>query len=276
MKRITILLVLLSLQTLHAKEDFGRYDPNPSDEKAQTFRINLDVGYTVYLIDVTSSELSRAIDYTLYEATLGASYSWGRGSIGINTKLIIDEDQSNLTLGSVDNPLNDTASIERNEFFMYGNYVLTSAWQLNIVYKYASLEASDHYTNYWDYDTYFNYTTSGIVSSISWVPINNDHHLLWLNSGLTYTQADVEISETRNAIADDVYIDDTQNALGVKIGLGYTYKYSDLLNIRLSADWYTYDFGELNVNSHTIGGVFDKATLEESTYSVRLGVSYKF
>jgi len=270
------MIVLLIQQTLQAQEDFGRYDPNPSKQEASNLRVNVDLGYTQYLIDVTSTELSRAIDYTLYEATLGVSYNWGYLNVGLNTKLILDEDQSNLTLGSANNPLNDTADIKRHEFYLYSNYRLSPQFQINLVYRYSNLEASDHYTNFWEYDTYFKYTTNGLVSSITWVPFYSDHYILWFNSGLTYTQTDVEIFENIDGVADDAFIDDSQQALGFKVSAGYTYRYDEHINIRLSGDWYYYDFGKLDVTSHTIGDTFDKASLKEQTYSLRLGVSYKF
>jgi len=277
MKKIVVALVTLTLSSqLQAKEFTERLDKNPDSKLSDNLSASIDWGYTVYLIDVTSSELNRAIDYNVLEATLGLSYAWDWGSVGVNAKLLLGVDQSNLTLDSTDNPLNDTASIDRNEFFIYGNYNLTPNLQLNLVYKYSNLEANDLYENFKVYDTHFGYSTNGLVASLSYLAIESYHHIVWLNGGITYSQADIQIYEKIDGVADDVSIDDTQSAFGIKLGVGYTYKYSDDLDIRLTADWYSYDFGTVAVDSKVLGGTFDQATLTEQTYSVRVGVSYRF
>ncbi|MEA2027940.1 MAG: hypothetical protein U9N49_03070 [Campylobacterota bacterium] len=52
------------------------------------------------------------------------------------------------------------------------------------------------------------------------------------------------------------------------LSIGYTYRYDKHINIRLSGDWYYYDFGTLDVSSRSMGKIFDRATLEEQTYSL--------
>jgi len=242
-----------------------------------SLNINLNIGYSSYLIDVSSTELNRAIDYNVLEATMGLSYIFNNKiGVGIDTKMLLDESQSNLTIDSDEKPLNDTASLDRKEFTLYGNYFFNENSIINIFYKYSNLEANDSYDAFRHYDTTFNYTSNGLALSYVFIPINLDKHKLWLSAGGVYSSADIEIFEKIDGVEDDVFIDDTQNGFGLKLGLGYIYRFSDNLDFKITGDWYSSDFGELDVNSKVLGGVLESASLDETTYSIRVGVGYKF
>jgi len=256
----------------------NRYLKEQNATFQNSLNMTLDIGYGIYLIDVTSLEINRAIDYRVLEATIGASYSIGNGNIGINTKAIIKEKQSNISYIDTHEGLNDHATIERNDFSLFGNYYLDSSHRsiLNFVYKYYDLKASHQYKNVYDYDTHFNYTTHGLALSYIYnQPITYDGSKVVLGLGVLYSHANVEIYENINGVTHDAYIDDTQNALGVKVALGYIYRV-DNMQFKIVADWYYYDFGNLQVDSHLLNQNIGEATLQESIYSIRFGYIHKF
>ena len=273
MKKLVILLLAITFVYGDMSERFLK----DTHEKGQdSLNATFDMGYGVYLIDVTSSELSRAIDYRVLQATIGVSYSIGRGNIGISSNVVIKEKKSNLFLEDFDTPLNDEASIDRKDFSLYGNYYFNKNSLINVVYKYYSLKANDHYLNFRSYDTYFNYSSSGLAISYVYTQELNYHDSrLFFGVGGLYGNAKVEIFEKIDGVRDDVFIDDSQGALGLKLALGYIYKV-DNLKFRIMLDWQRYDFGTLDVESEFLGKTIEQATLSEESYSIRFGYIHKF
>jgi len=213
---------------------FSRDSRYPKDNNAtfvDSLNVSVDIGYGVHLIDVTSLEINRAIDYRILEATIGASYSIGNGNIGFNTKALIQEQKSNLSLVNTSRLLNDQANIEREEFSLYGNYFLDTLGRsmLNVVYRYYYLKANHRYINFNVYDTHFGYTTQGFALSYLYKqPISYEGSQIVWGAGLLYSHAKVEIFETINGALDDAYIDDSQNALGIKASLGFVYRVDNM------------------------------------------------
>ncbi|MEA2027679.1 MAG: hypothetical protein U9N49_01710 [Campylobacterota bacterium] len=274
-KLITILLFPLILFGFNLD---NRYPKEQNATFHDSLNMTLDIGYGIYLIDVTSSEINRAIDYRVLEATIGASYSIGKGNIGINTKALIKEKKSNMSYVHTHEGLNDSANIDRDDYSLFANYYLDDARRsiVNLVYKYYRLKATHQYKNVYDYDTHFNYTTQGLALSYIYnQPITYDGSKIVLGAGLLYSHANVEIFENINGERQDATIDDAQNALGVKLALGYLYRL-DNLQFKVVLDWYYYDFGNLDVYSRAEQANFSKATLQESTYAIRFGYIHKF
>jgi hypothetical protein len=254
----------------------NRYLKDANATFVDSFNVTFELGYGRYLIDVTSNELSRAIDYRVLEATIGVAMSWEAWNFGATTKAVIDERYSNLYLDNFTRPLNDTASIDRVDYSLYANYNLGESGSLNLLYKYYKLQSNDRYLNFREYDTHFNYTSQGLaLSYLHYIHIGYDGSDLVLGVGGVYSQADVEIYEIVDGNRDDVFIDDKQDAFGLRLIAGYTYRY-DNSYFTLMADWYYYDFGTLGVQSRFLNQAFEEATLTEETYSIRFGYLYKF
>lgn len=278
MKKITISIVLLTIfgfsdsQTVYENLYANKDRKNPEDATRSGFNMSTDIGYTTYLIDVTSSELSRAIDYNVLEATLGMSYAYANWMLGIDTKILVYEQNSNLSSSS--GVLNDSADINRDELSLFINYKINEEFALNAVYRYANLKSTDSYVDVKKYNTTFNYSTYGLASSVVYTP--SLFNGLFLSTGLVYSNAKVEIFEKVNNSQDDAFIDDGSSSLGIKLGGGYSYAVNEDLALKLSADWYKFDFGKLNVNSLSTNKILEQASLNEETYSIRLGVSYGF
>lgn len=278
MKKITISIVLLTIfgfsdsQTVYENLYANKDRKNPEDATRSGFNMSTDIGYTTYLIDVTSSELSRAIDYNVLEATLGMSYAYANWMLGIDTKILVYEQNSNLSSSS--GVLNDSVNIDRNELSFFVNYKIDEKFGVNVVYRYANLKSTDSYVDFKKYNTTFNYATYGLASSVVYTPSLFDG--LFLSTGLVYSKANIEVFEKVNNIKDDVFINDSSSSFGVKLGGGYSHAFNNDLVLKFSADYYKFDFGELNVYSNSLGRVFEQASLNEETYSVRLGMSYQF
>lgn len=264
------LLILLSLHTMLYAD--VKYLQNPADLFASSFSFDADVGYTSYVIDVTSTELNRAIDYNVLELRLGSSYSYGNWMWGLNGKILLDEQKSNLNSSSA--ILNDSANINRNEFSLFTNYKIDEELRVNVLYRYASLKSNDNYVAFKKYDTTFNYTTNGLATSLVYTPsmING----LFFSTGLAYSNADVEVYEKVNNTMDDVFIDDRSSSFSIKLGAGYYYAFTNDLILKLSTDWYKFDFGKLDVDSLSANKTLEQASLTEETYSLRLGMAYGF
>jgi len=271
------MLVLLPL-TLFGFNLDNRYPKEQNATFHDSLNLTLDIGYGVYLIDVVASEINRAIDYRVMEATIGASYSIGRGNIGINTKALIKETQSNMFYKDTHEGLNDAANIDRDDVSLFANYYLDDSHRsiINGVYKYYHLQANHQYTDAYDYDTHFNYTTHGLALSYFYnQPITYDGSKLVLGVGVLYSHANVEIYENIDNEPQDAYIDDSANALGVKAAIGYVYRL-DNLQFKVVADWYHYNFGNIDVFAHALNQQIGEATLEENLFSIRFGYIHKF
>ncbi len=249
---------------------------NPDAFMEASPNIKVDIGYTSYTIHVTSNEINRAIDYTIQESSIGIGYAWEGGSVGITTKVVLDELKSHLTLEQIDNPLHDKANINKQDFSLYANYTLSKHLGLNAVYKYIKLQSNDTYNNFYDYDTHFNYTTNGVALSLVYTyPIGYAGSALSLSMGLLYSGADVEIYEMINGVANDTYIDEQKSAWGSRWSIGYLYEYNNHTATFL-VDWYHLEFDRLGIQSHFLQKSIDEALLVERTYSVRFGYVYQF
>lgn len=274
MKKLILLITVLSFG--YGYDMDNRYPKDANATFEDSINLTFELGYGRYLIDVTSNELSRAIDYRVLEATVGIAMSWREWNFGATTKALIDERYSNLYLENFQRSLNDTATIERSDYSLYANYNLGERGSLNLLYKYYKLQSNDRYINFREYDSHFNYTSQGLaLSYLHYIDVGYDGSDIVLGVGGVYTRADVEIYEVVNGANDDVFIDDSQNAFGVKLIVGYVYKY-DNSYFSLMVDWYNYDFDTLDVQSRFLNEAFEEATLTEETYSIRFGYLYKF
>lgn len=241
-----------------------------------SINLTFEVGYGRYLIDVTSSELSRAIDYRVLEATIGVAVSIEDFNFGINTKALINERYSNLYIENFERPLDDEVSIDRVDYSLYANYNISENASLNLLYKHYKLESNDRYINFHEYDTHFSYASNGLAFSyLHYIDTNYDGSDIILGVGGLYSRANVEIYEIINGIHDDVSIDDRQDAFGIKLLAGYVHKY-DNSYLSVMVDWYNYDFDTLDVYSYSLNRTIEEATLTEEIYSIRFGYIYKF
>ena len=276
MKQLFIISLLLTslgaTEVVYVNKYANKDRKDPNEATRSGFNGNIDIGYTSYLININSSELSRAIDYNVLEATLGASYAYADWIWGVDTKVLVHEENSNLTSSS--GVLYDHANIDRNEFSLFTNYKINEQLRANLLYRYSSLQSNDDYVAFKDYATTFNYTTNGIATSLVYTPTMVDG--LFFSTGIAYSKADVQIYENINSVADDVSIDDSSFSLGLKLSGGYNYAFKNDIVLKLSADWYKFDFGELDVYSNTLKEVLEQASLEEETYSLRFGLAYRF
>jgi len=250
----------------------------PEKPKKTALSFSIQPGYSSYIIDVTSGELNSAINYDVVDITIGSSYSYNnRWLFGVDGKFFFDEQNSQMQIDGTNNKLNDIAEIDRKEFSIYTNYSLDKDehWRLNIIYRFSSLNATDSFKEDGKtYSTDFNYNTRGLSSSIFYINHFDKakKHFYYLNGGVVFSQADIDISEKNN----DAFIDDSSQTLGFKFGLGYKGQIIDNLFFDVKGDMFRYNFGKLNVKSKYENSNFSNATLKEEIYSFRVGLSYSF
>jgi len=279
MKKVIISLSILiscAFSEVTYKNQYANQDKkNPNDTYRAGWNFSADIGYTSYLINVTSSELSRVIDYNVLEATLGSSYAYGNWMWGIDTKILVNEQRSKLNFKeSKNNSIKDIASIDREEFSLFINYKLSEEFRINFLYRYARLKAKDNYVAFKIYNTLFDYQTNGLASSLVYMP--SIFNGFAFSVGAVYSKADIKILETINGLEDDVFINDKSSSVGLKLGVGYNYSLIDKMAFRIISDWYRFDFGKLDVYSQSQKRVFEKASLNEETYAIRMGITYQF
>ncbi|CAA6798853.1 MAG: Unknown protein [uncultured Sulfurovum sp.] len=272
-----LLLCLLSLG-LNAEINEDRFFKDLSS-KVEGMGIHADLGYSSYLIELHSSEMDSAIDYDVLEATLGFSYVYDRWLLGTYGKFLVDEVQSNMYVVTTQSPLNDQARIDKEEFGLYVNYTLLEnekeSWGLNGIYRYASLNASDTYDSFFHYVSYFKYQTDGLAFSLAYQRKVFEKGMLVANVGTLYSRAKVDMSESINGQFQDSFVDDSVNALGLKIALTYKYEYSKNLSLHLRTDAWKQKFDSLTVSSR-VGDTLPSASLKEESYTTYVGVAWRF
>ncbi|SFV59988.1 hypothetical protein MNB_SV-12-1251 [hydrothermal vent metagenome] len=265
-----ILLLPLLLSGENYEEKYLKDDTfHPSN-----IAIHTDLGYSSYLIELHSSEIDSAIDYDILEFTLGASYSYDDWMWGAYSKFVVDEVISNMnTKGE---SLGDKANIDRDEFAIYTNYTLreseSDAWRVNGILRVSSLDASDSYISYHHYTSQFRYQTQDLAISLVYSQNPNRDSSWFANSGLLYSQAQVEMYEGVDNNLQDSFVDDSSFAIGVKLSMGYNYRILSNLFFTLRGDYWHSDFEKLEVESR-VGDRLPKARLREQVYSVHTGVT---
>lgn len=238
-----------------------------------------DLGYSSYLIELHSSEMDSAIDYDVLEATLGFSYANGKWLLGTYGKFVVDEVQSNMYVVTIQAPLNNRAKIDKDEFALYANYTFleseNASWGLNTIYRYANLDASDAYSSFFNYVSYFNYQTDGLAFSLAYQRRVFEKGMFFTNVGVLYSKARVNMSESVNGQFQDSFIDNSVNALGAKVSMGYKYDYSDNFSLHLRTDAWKQKFNSLTVSSR-VGDTLPSASLKEESYTTYFGVAWRF
>jgi len=246
---------------------------------AKGFGLHSDLGYSTYQIEVDSSELSSAIDYDVLEYSLGLSYVYGEWMFGGYGKFLVDEVHSNMFITSSHKGLNNRADIGKKESAFYINHTLLrssqSTLKANLLYRQSSLEAEDSFVSFYHYKSYFSYQTKGVALSLVYSRGVSKKSLYFINGGLLYSQAKVEINEKIEKSMQDVLVNDKQEAIGVKMAMGYSYSLSNHLNFNLRADGWWLNFKRLEVTS-LVGDTLPKASLQEQSFSSYAGFSWRF
>jgi len=241
--------------------------------------IHSDLAYGSYLVEVDSSEMNSAIDYSVLEATLGVSYVYGSWMWGVYGKFLIDEVTSNMYVINTKNRLTNHAQIDKKEFALYTNYMLfqkeQSSWRLNLIYQERELDAKDNYRSFNEYQSYFYYHTKGLALSLVYADKLNKKNSYFISSGLLHSRAEVKINETVNTLKQDAFIENDSSATGLKVAIGYNYSLSSHLLLSLRADAWWLNFSKLKVDSE-VGDFLPKARLKEQTLSSYMGITWRF
>lgn len=241
--------------------------------------VHVDMGYSSYLIELHSSEIDSAIDYDVLEGTLGLSYINAQWSLGIYGKFVLDEVQSNMYVVTTQAPLNNHARIDKDEFALYINYTLKETeetlWGLNSIYRYARLDASDAFNSFFNYVSYLKYQTDGLAFSLNYQRKVLEKGLFVTNLGVLYSRATVNMSESANGQFQDSFIEDSVNALGMKVSLAYKHEYSENLLFHIRTDAWRQNFDDLSVSSR-VGDSLPKASLKEVSYTTYVGLAWRF
>ena len=243
------------------------------------FGVHTDVGYSDYLVELHSSEVDSAIDYDVLEFTLGASYVYDKWLWGVYGKFLVDEFKSNMYVVTTQSPLDDKANISKDEFALYVNYRLKESandvWKINLIYRYASLDATDSYVSFYNYASHFQYQTDGLALSLVYSQMLNERDSWFINSGLVYSRAKVEMSESINHNLQDSFVNDSTKAIGVKLSAGYNYKVTNKLFLNIRIDAWRHNFNKLSVTSR-VGDSLPKAELKEQSFSTYTGLTWRF
>ena len=246
---------------------------------AQGIGIHSDLGYSSYLIELHSSEIDSAIDYDVLEFTLGASYSYDKWLFAFYSKFLVNEIESNMYVLNSKKLLNNHAQIDKNEFAIYGNYTFYNTevdrWNINLIYRYASLDAVDSYHSFLDYRSDFSYQTDGLALSLSYLKQLTQQDTLLLNGGVVYNQVKVHIVESVNGELQDSFVNDTGAAIGRKISIAYNRKMTNHLSLTVRFDGWKHKFNKLNVSSR-VGDHLPSARLKEESYSSYAGFGWRF
>ena len=278
MKYSVLIIIFFFLVSLNAQNYEDKYLVN-NLHIAKGLGVHTDLGYSTYQIEVDSSEMDAAMDYNVLEYTLGVSYVYGEWLIGGYGKFLLDEIGSNMFISSSYKALNNYASISKKEFVFYLNHTLLrteqSSWKFNGMYRWSSLEAKDYFLSYYHYNNYFNYTTRGIAGSLVYNYSINKHNHYFINIGMLYTHAKVEIYQNIESQLQDIFVKDTTTALGLKVAMGYSYYFSKHLIFNIRVDTWRLNFKGLEVNS-LVGDQLPNASLKEQSFSSYIGVSWRF
>lgn len=271
-------LILLNPLTLNAENYEEKY-PKDKLHIPKGLGIHTDLAYSSYLVEVDSSEMNSAIDYSVLEATLGVSYVYGSWMWGMYGKFLVDEVNSNMYVVTTHKQLTNQAKIDKKEFGFYTNYTLFQkekrSWRLNVIYKESQLNAKDSYSSFNDYNSYFYYDTKGLALSLVYADKLNEESSYFISSGLLHSRAKVQISEAVNGVEQDAFIDNGSSATGVKVTLGYSYNISKNFIFTVRGDAWRLNFSKLKVHSH-VGDSLPKATLKEQSFSTYTGLTWHF
>jgi hypothetical protein len=279
MKKLCLFfLVLVNSLTLNAQNYEEKY-PKDKLHIPKGLGIHTDLAYSSYLVEVDSSEMNSAIDYSVLEATLGVSYVYGSWMWGMYGKFLVDEVNSNMYVVTTHKQLTNQAQIDKKEFALYTNYTLFQkekrSLRLNVIYKESQLNAKDSYSSFNDYKSYFYYDTKGVALSVVYADKLSEEHSYFISSGVLHSRARVKISETVNSIEQDAFIDNGSSATGVKVTLGYSYTLSNHLIFTVRGDAWRLNFSKLKVHSQ-VGDSLPKATLKEQSFSTYTGITWRF
>jgi hypothetical protein len=241
--------------------------------------IHTDLAYGSYLVEVDSSEMNSAIDYSVLEATLGVSYVYGSWMWGMYGKFLVDEVNSNMYVVTTHKQLTNQAQIDKKEFAFYTNYTLVqkenSSWRLNVIYRESKLDAKDSYSSFNDYQSYFSYDTKGLALSLVYADRLTEESSYFVSSGVLHSRANVKIDESVNRVNQDAFIDNHSSATGLKVALGYSYNFSKHLIFTIRSDAWRLNFSKLKVHSQ-VGDSLPKATLKEQSFSTYTGFTWRF
>lgn len=275
MKKLCLFfLILLNPLSLTAQN----YEEKYLKDKLHTPKglgIHSDLSYSSYLVEVDSSEMNSAIDYSVVEATLGVSYVYGSWMWGMYGKFLVDEVNSNMYVVTTHKQLSNQAQIDKKEFGLYTNYTLFQKWRLNLIYKESQLNAKDSYSSFNAYNSYFYYDTKGLALSLVYADKLNEESSYFISSGLLHSRAKVKISEAVNAVEQDAFIDTRSSATGAKVTLGYSYNISKSLIFTVRGDAWRLNFSKLKVDSQ-VGDALPRATLKEQSFSTYTGLTWRF
>ena len=276
MKKIYFVwLLTLSLNAQNYEDKFYK----DTSHIAKGFGVHADIGYSSYLVELHSSEVDSAIDYDVLEFTLGASYVYDKWLWGVYGKFLVNELKSNMYVVTTQSPLDDKANIDKDEFALYVNYRLKESaddvWKINLIYRYASLDSTDSYVSFYDYASHFKYQTDGLALSLVYSQMLNERDSWFINSGVVYSRAKVEMSETIDHNLQDSFVDDSTNSIGFKFSAGYNYKVTNRLFLNIRADAWRDNFNKLSVTSR-VGDSLPKAELKEESFSTYTGVTWRF
>ena len=268
-------MIIINLYSLNNED---KYLKNNLDIPS-SFGIHSDLSYGFYMVDVDSSEINSAIDYSVFEATVGISYVYNSWMLGVYSKILLDEVSSNMYVVNRAKKLNNHAKIKKKESAFYINYILLeeekNSWRINIIYRESKLNAKDLYHSFNQYESYFNYGTRGVASSLVYAHQLNKKSSYNLSLGVLHTQAKVKIKEVVNTFDQDAFIDTKSSATGLKIAFGYNYYFTKNIIFNIRNDSWWLNFSKLNVNSQ-VGDFLPKAKLREESLSSYFGVTWQF
>jgi len=262
---------------VHAENYELKYLKDASS-KPEGYGIHADIGYGSYLIEVDSSEMNLAIDYDILEFTLGSSYTYDSWSAGFYGKFLFDGLTSNMYVNGR-SKLNNQTKIKKDEFVFYLNHTVKKRemdfFKLNLVYRYASLDAIDRYNSFYNYRNDFKYETDGWAFSLMYGIKLSEKDILLLSGGLVYSRAKIKIENFIEQELQDLFIDDTVDSIGYKIFMAYSRKLSNSLSLDVRFDGWQHDFKKLKVSSQ-VGDYLPFARLKEELYSSYMGFTWRF
>jgi len=270
-------LVLLSLM-IHSENYELKYLKDKS-HISKGFGFHTDIGYGSYLIELHSSEMDSAIDYDVLEFTLGVSYTYDRWIIGLYGKFLLDELTSNMYLTNGENGLNNHAKIDKDEFAFYLNHTFQSTeidrWKLNLIYRYASLDAVDKYNSFYNYHSDFNYQTNGLAFSLVYLYKLTEEDFLQWSGGVVYSRANININGSTNQHLQDSFVDDKVDSVGYKASIAYHRKITNNFSLDIRFDGWEHDFKKVNIGSR-VDDFLPDGKLKEEFYSSYGGFTWKF
>ena len=262
-------------------------------EVETSIAINTDLGVGSYNLDIQGSNYVRSIAYDVTEVTVGVFENIGTSwQYGVSYRGVVKEISTNAYVPRTGGK--DSANIDRSEWLFEVNYLFDienivnknvttrdvdigeEKLSLNMIFYKSSLNASNQFALGSIFNQYYKYDTQGAKVSLHYNLLpNNDDYNFWLTGGVVYTNADLDFEEYKDGNLQPYYVNSSVDAVGYNFGVGMSYDINNQTSIKAIADWYRVDFGDIDVMSRT-QSLLGKASFEENTASVRLGVAYKF